>query len=183
MPPCQGQTARPEREQPGAGPTFAPEVTVAAGSAGADPQSVRATEFELFERHLNAAAGPRPAGARASTADYVRGEGPYLFDDDGRPLPRPAAGFGVFAFGRNHPAIVAALDQVLDGQLAEPGADGRVAARRPPGRAAARAPARAGSTRCSSATRAPRRSRRRSSSPAPRPAAPGSCTASTPSTA
>ncbi|HEX5078952.1 MAG TPA: aspartate aminotransferase family protein, partial [Geminicoccaceae bacterium] len=51
-------------------------------------------------------------------ADYVRGEGPYLFDAKGNRYLDLLSGFGVFACGRNHPTVVAALDQVLRGQMA-----------------------------------------------------------------
>jgi ornithine--oxo-acid transaminase len=74
-------------------------------------------KFELFERHLN---GPlvRVLRVLGYDADYVRGEGPYLFDARGNRYLDLLSGFGVFACGRNHPAIVSALDQVLQGQMA-----------------------------------------------------------------
>jgi ornithine--oxo-acid transaminase len=48
----------------------------------------------------------------------VRGEGPYLFDAADNRYLDLLSGFGVFACGRNHPTIVAALDQVLHGRMA-----------------------------------------------------------------
>lgn len=77
----------------------------------------RSDKFELFERHLN---GPlvRVLRVLGYDADYVRGEGPYLFDAKGDRYLDLLSGFGVFACGRNHPAIVRALDQVLHGQMA-----------------------------------------------------------------
>jgi acetylornithine/succinyldiaminopimelate/putrescine aminotransferase len=45
---------------------------------------------------------------------YVRGEGCYLYDDRGERYLDMLSGFGVFALGRSHPAIKAALHQALD---------------------------------------------------------------------
>jgi ornithine--oxo-acid transaminase len=74
-------------------------------------------KFELFERHLN---GPlvRVLRVLGYDADYVRGEGAYLFDARGNRYLDLLSGFGVFACGRNHPTIVDALDQVLHGRMA-----------------------------------------------------------------
>src|SRR5690348_7016574 len=48
---------------------------------------------------------------------FKRGEGQYLYDrDDARYLDL-LSGFGVFAIGRNHPALRAALKSVLDSDL------------------------------------------------------------------
>jgi len=44
---------------------------------------------------------------------YVRGEGPYLWDADGNKYLDLLTGWGVFALGRNHPKIKAALQQAL----------------------------------------------------------------------
>jgi ornithine--oxo-acid transaminase len=77
----------------------------------------RNEKFELFERHLN---GPLVRALRllGYDVDYVRGEGPYLFDARGNRFLDLLSGFGVFACGRNHPTIIGALDQVLHGQMA-----------------------------------------------------------------
>ena len=69
--------------------------------------------------------------------DFVSAEGPYLTDAAGARYLDLLSGFGVFAIGRNHPAVIDALKQVLDARLAEPRADGRVAAGGHPGRAPA----------------------------------------------
>jgi acetylornithine/succinyldiaminopimelate/putrescine aminotransferase len=45
---------------------------------------------------------------------YTRGEGCYLWDDQGDRYFDTLAGFGVFALGRNHPAVKAALHDALD---------------------------------------------------------------------
>ena len=50
---------------------------------------------------------------------YVRGEGCFLYDDAGNEYLDMLAGFGVFALGRHHPAVRAALHQVLDLGLAD----------------------------------------------------------------
>jgi len=44
---------------------------------------------------------------------YVRARGPYLYDENGSEYLDLLSGFGVFALGRNHPAVVAALQDVL----------------------------------------------------------------------
>ncbi len=45
---------------------------------------------------------------------YVRGEGCYLYDDLGQRYLDLLSGFGVYALGRSHPAIKAALHQAID---------------------------------------------------------------------
>ena len=47
-------------------------------------------------------------------ADYVRAEGAYLFDRDGRRYLDFLSGFGVFALGRCHPGIEQALRDAMD---------------------------------------------------------------------
>src|ERR1700687_5982423 len=48
---------------------------------------------------------------------YVRGEGPYLWDDEGHKYLDFLTGWGVFALGRNHPKVQAILRQLLDEKL------------------------------------------------------------------
>ena len=48
---------------------------------------------------------------------FCRGEGPYLYDRNGTRYLDLLSGFGVFAVGRNHPAVRAALRNVLDSDL------------------------------------------------------------------
>jgi len=50
---------------------------------------------------------------------YERGEGAYLFDRDGNRYADFLTGFGVFGVGRNHPVVRRALQDVLDGELAD----------------------------------------------------------------
>lgn len=77
----------------------------------------RDEKFELFDRHLNSQL-VRVLKTIGYNADYVKGEGPHLFDTDGNRYLDLLSGFGVFAMGRNHPAVVAALDEVLHANLA-----------------------------------------------------------------
>jgi ornithine--oxo-acid transaminase len=97
-------------------PSCAPEVTLPLDLQALIAER-RSDKFELFERHLN---GPlvRVLRVLGYDADYVRGEGPYLFDARGNRYLDLLSGFGVFACGRNHPAIIRALEQVLHGQMA-----------------------------------------------------------------
>ena len=48
---------------------------------------------------------------------FCRGQGPYLYDRQGTRYLDLLSGFGVFALGRNHPTIRAALTSVLDSEL------------------------------------------------------------------
>jgi ornithine--oxo-acid transaminase len=69
--------------------------------------------FALHEQYLN----PQLARVLKTIGFdryYVRGEGCYLYDDRGERYLDLLAGFGVFALGRNHPAIKAALHQAID---------------------------------------------------------------------
>jgi ornithine--oxo-acid transaminase len=77
----------------------------------------RADRVQLFERHLNAQL-VRILRMLGCPTDYVRAEGPYLFDAAGNRYLDLLSGFGVFALGRNHPTVTGALEQVLRGQLA-----------------------------------------------------------------
>src|SRR3981081_2866112 len=48
---------------------------------------------------------------------FQKGQGQYLFDRDGARYLDLLSGFGVFAIGRNHPALRTALKSVLDSDL------------------------------------------------------------------
>jgi acetylornithine/succinyldiaminopimelate/putrescine aminotransferase len=48
---------------------------------------------------------------------YVRGEGCYLFDDEGKRYLDLLSGFGVFALGRSHPVVKDALRQAIEADL------------------------------------------------------------------
>src|SRR6202045_2564044 len=48
---------------------------------------------------------------------YQQGRGQYLFDRQGQQYLDLLSGWGVFAIGRNHPAVRDTLKQVLDGDF------------------------------------------------------------------
>src|SRR3954471_13102111 len=48
---------------------------------------------------------------------FQKGQGQYLYDRDGARYLDLLSGFGVFAIGRNHPALRHALKSVLDAEL------------------------------------------------------------------
>jgi ornithine--oxo-acid transaminase len=73
----------------------------------------RGRNFELFEEHVN------PVFVKVQrmlgfNRTWVRGEGPYLWDEHGTRYLDFLTNWGVFNFGRRHPAIRHALQQVLD---------------------------------------------------------------------
>ena len=69
--------------------------------------------FALHERYLNPQM-PRVLRTIGFDADYVRAEGSYLFDREGRRYLDFLSGFGVFALGRCHPGIEQALRDAID---------------------------------------------------------------------
>lgn len=74
-------------------------------------------KFALFDRYLNSQL-VHVLKTIGFDADYVRAEGPYLFDAEGTRYLDLLSGFGVFAIGRNHPTVIGALEQVFAAQLA-----------------------------------------------------------------
>jgi ornithine--oxo-acid transaminase len=77
----------------------------------------RASEkYELYDHHLNSQM-VRVLKTIGFDRDYVRGQGAYLFDRNDERYLDLLSGFGVFAVGRNHPAIIGALQQVLIAEL------------------------------------------------------------------
>jgi len=68
--------------------------------------------FALHERYVNPQM-PRVLRTIGFDADYVRAEGAYLFDRDGRRYLDFLAGFGVFALGRCHPGIEQAIRDAM----------------------------------------------------------------------
>ena len=123
-------------------------------------------QFALHEAHLNPQL-PRVLRTLGFDRTYVRGEGPWLYDDRGERYLDLLAGFGVFALGRSHPAIKAALHRAIDLDLPEHGPDRLRAAPRAARRGALRAQRRGSSSGSTSATRAPRPSSPPSSSRGP----------------
>lgn len=72
----------------------------------------------LHATHLNPQV-PRLLGAIGFERDYRSADGAYLVDADGHRYLDLLSGFGVFALGRNHPAVRRALHDVLDAGLAD----------------------------------------------------------------
>jgi ornithine--oxo-acid transaminase len=69
--------------------------------------------YALHENHLNFQLA-RVLKTIGFDRFYVRGEGPYLFDAEGDRYLDFLSGFGVYALGRSHPALKAALHQAID---------------------------------------------------------------------
>ena len=76
----------------------------------------RGEKYGLHERFLNAQM-VRVLKTIGYDVDFVSAEGPYLTDAAGARYLDLLSGFGVFAIGRNHPAVIDALKQVLDARL------------------------------------------------------------------
>jgi ornithine--oxo-acid transaminase len=72
--------------------------------------------FALHETHLNPQM-VRVLRTIGFDVDYREARGPYLFDADGERYLDLLSGFGVFALGRNHPAVVETLREVLAAEL------------------------------------------------------------------
>jgi acetylornithine/succinyldiaminopimelate/putrescine aminotransferase len=72
--------------------------------------------FSLHTRYVNPQL-PRVLETIEFDRFYVRGEGCYLYDNEDRRYLDFLSGFGVFALGRGHPAIVQALHDALDADL------------------------------------------------------------------
>lgn len=73
-------------------------------------------QFALHETHLNRQM-VRVLRTIGFDRNYVRAKGPYLYDEAGNEFLDLLSGFGVFALGRNHPTVNAALKAVLDADL------------------------------------------------------------------
>src|ERR1700721_576313 len=70
----------------------------------------------LHTRHLNEQL-VRVLKTIGYDVGFQKGQGQYLFDRDGARYLDLLSGFGVFAIGRNHPALRQALKSVLDSDL------------------------------------------------------------------
>src|SRR3954447_6967854 len=66
----------------------------------------------LNDRHLNPQLG-RIVRTLGLDRTWVRGEGAHLIDDRGERYLDLLCGYGVFAVGRNHPDVIAALQEVM----------------------------------------------------------------------
>src|SRR4029453_2293402 len=72
--------------------------------------------FALHERYINPQM-PRVLRTLGFDREWVRAEGPYLFDREGNAYLDFLAGFGVFALGRWHPVLEGALQGAMDADL------------------------------------------------------------------
>jgi ornithine--oxo-acid transaminase len=72
--------------------------------------------YDLHSRHLNEQM-VRVVKTLGCDVGFCRGAGQYLFDRDGARYLDLLSGFGVFALGRNHPALRQALRSVIDSEL------------------------------------------------------------------
>ena len=72
--------------------------------------------FSLHSKYINPQL-PRVLGTIEFGRFFEKGEGCYLIDDKGDRYLDFLSGFGVFALGRGHPAIVQALHDALDADL------------------------------------------------------------------
>jgi len=72
--------------------------------------------FDLHERYMNAQM-VKVLKTIGFDRHYVRASGPYLYDDRGEQYLDLLSGYGVFAVGRNHPAVVRVLREVLEAEL------------------------------------------------------------------
>jgi ornithine--oxo-acid transaminase len=72
--------------------------------------------YGMHNRHLNAQM-VRVLQTIGYDVGFCRGKGAYLYDREGIRYLDLLSGFGVFALGRNHPAIRDALKSVLDSEL------------------------------------------------------------------
>src|SRR3982074_655004 len=78
-----------------------------------DRQSQRSS---MHARHLNEQL-VRVLKTIGYDVGFQKGQGQYLYDRDGARYLDLLSGFGVFAIGRNHPALRQALKSVLDSDL------------------------------------------------------------------
>lgn len=79
-------------------------------------QETRPRSFELYREHI----GPMWAKMLRTIGfdrSWVRGEGSYLWDAEGRRYLDFMSGWGLFNFGRGHPAIRRALTGVMEADL------------------------------------------------------------------
>ena len=76
----------------------------------------RGENFALHSKYVNPQL-PRVLGTIEFDRFFEKGEGCYLIDEKGERYLDFLSGFGVFALGRGHPAIVQALHDALDADL------------------------------------------------------------------
>jgi ornithine--oxo-acid transaminase len=73
-------------------------------------------QYELHARHVNPVFVKMLRTIGFDKA-YIRGEGSYLYDEDGNRYLDLLTGWGVFALGRNHPRVRSILEQVLSREM------------------------------------------------------------------
>jgi ornithine--oxo-acid transaminase len=73
-------------------------------------------KYDLHHRYLNTQM-VKVLRTIGFDRNYVRGVNQYLYDQDGHAHLDLLSGFGTFAVGRNHPTVIAALQEVLGGEL------------------------------------------------------------------
>ena len=71
---------------------------------------------ELYRKLVNPRMGDA-VGAMGFDRDFVRGQGAYLFDADGRRYLDFIAGYGACFAGRNHPVIARALHEAIESEV------------------------------------------------------------------
>lgn len=76
----------------------------------------RGKNFELYEDYVNPVF-VKVLRTLGFNRTWVRGEGPYLWDEAGTRYLDFLTNWGVFNFGRRHPTIRGALQQVLDSEF------------------------------------------------------------------
>ncbi len=100
--------------------------TSAAESPRHEPKAPTSSSFSIrsywenqearFDNHLQYMNPQLPKVLKTLGFDktYVRGEGPYLWDQEGRRYLDFLSGYGVFNFGRYHPVIVRTMREMLE---------------------------------------------------------------------
>ncbi|HEX2580831.1 MAG TPA: aspartate aminotransferase family protein [Dongiaceae bacterium] len=78
--------------------------------------SAATSKYDLHEQYLNHQM-VRVLRTIGFDVDFQRGSGPHLYDAKGDKYLDLLSGFGVFALGRNHPKIIAALADALHSEL------------------------------------------------------------------
>ncbi|MFD8594935.1 aspartate aminotransferase family protein [Kitasatospora sp. NPDC059646] len=74
--------------------------------------------YELHARYLNPQL-PRMLHTIGFDRYYERAKGPYFYDAEGNEYLDMLAGFGIFALGRHHPVVRAAVQQAMDLETAD----------------------------------------------------------------
>ena len=73
-------------------------------------------QYDLHARHVNPVF-VKMLRTIGFDKGYVRGEGSYLYDEEGNRYLDFLTGWGVFALGRNHPRVRSMIEQVMARQM------------------------------------------------------------------